>query len=199
MRAAKAWCLCDIHEWLYGGVWAMEKGLKQWGKGRWMETVDILRKVVRLNSWRKSVLAPSLHITISAENLEVPYDISIFFVVFLVCFWGFVCFEIPRQEPNQSKGPYRSKFLLLLDMLFTKGSLNSGRHSEDWLQAPPYRQIDSFNQQQHSEYRGKNGGLSAWLKWMQKPWVECLGYQVTWEVVWWWEKLFEGREIWVQF
>lgn len=97
------------------------------------------------------------------------------------------------------KGPYRSKFLLLLDMLFTKGSLNSGRHSEDWLQAPPYRQIASFNQQQHSEYRGKNGGLSAWLKWMQKPWVECLGYQVTWEVVWWWEKLFEGREIWVQF
>lgn len=51
-----------------------------------METVDILRKVVRLNSSRKSVLAPSLHITVSAENLEVPYDISIFFVVFLVCF-----------------------------------------------------------------------------------------------------------------
>lgn len=147
MRAAKAWCLCDIHEWLYGGIWEMEKGLKQWGKGRWMETVDILRKVVRLNSWRKSVSAPSLHSTISAENLEVPYDISILLCCVSCLFLRYCLFWNSQAGAKPVfKGPYRSKFLLLLDMLFTKGSLNSGRHSEDWLQAPPYRQIASFNQ-----------------------------------------------------
>lgn len=56
VSAAKAGCVCDIFEWLYGGVWQMQKGLKRWGQDKQMgtETDDVLRKVVRLNSVRRS-------------------------------------------------------------------------------------------------------------------------------------------------
>lgn len=179
--------------------------------GRWRSAWS---SEVKVDEWKLLIFSEKLWGWILEENLyrllpsTVLFLLRIwkylmisvfFFVVFLVCFWGFVCFEIPRQEPNQSLRVLTGVNSFFFWTCFLQRAAWMVEDSEDWLQAPPYRQIDSFNQQQHSEYRGKNGGLSAWLKWMQKPWVECLGYQVTWEVVRWWEKLFEGREIWVQF